>query len=263
MPSLVEALWLGAQLLATIWAVRIWRLSLVRRYPVLFTYLVLVAPIQFVGFFLYFSGLSIWHQKAYNLFWVVFTPCHWVLWFGVVFEVYGHMLEKYAGVRKLGKIVFYGGLAGVALIVAALLYSDPYKIPDLNRWKSFWLKQEQGVCLAIAALVFILLLFKKMFRLTVSKNVQLVFATFGLYFAGIAALVVVRSYVGPHFRPVRDLMSMILYAVCLALGGAFFSRAGEAEAEGPGNNALAPERAARAAEQLQTFNDRLVRVLNA
>lgn len=262
MPSLVEALWLGAQLLATIWAIKLWRLKLVRRYPVLFTYLALVAPIQFVGYFLYSSGFSVWDQRAYNLFWVIFTPLDWLLWFGVTFEVYGHMLEKYAGVRKLGKIVFYGGLGVVALIVAVLLYSDPYKIPDLNRWKSLWLKQEQGVSLSIAALVFVLLLFKKTFKLTVPRNVQLVFATFGLYFAGLAALMVVRTYVGPGFRPVRDLISMILYAACLAVGGALFSRAGEAEASSVPND-VRPVMAARAAEQLQSFNDRLVRVLNA
>jgi hypothetical protein len=258
----VEALWLGAQLLAAVWAFRIWRLKLVRRYPVLFTYLVVVAPIQFVGYCLYTSGAVVWNQKAYNVFWVVFTPCHWLLWFGVTFEVFGHMLEKYAGVRKLGRIVFYGGLAGIALIVAILIYSDPYKIPDLNRWKSLWLKQEQGVCLASAALVFILLIFKKVFHLTVPKNVQLVFATFGFYFAGIAALMVVRTYLGPAFRPVRDLMSMILYAACLGVGGILFSKAGEvvAAADQP---QLSPAMAARAAEQLQSFNDRLVRVLNA
>lgn len=263
MPSLVETLWLGAQLLATIWAFRIWRLKLVRRYPVLFTYLALVAPTQFFGYLLYSSGGGGSQPKAYDLFWVISTPCDWVLWFGVTFEVYGHMLEKYAGVRKLGKIVLYGGLGSVALIVAVLIYSDPYKIPDLNRWKSLWLKQEQGVDLAIAALVFVLLLFKRTFKLTVPKNVQLVFATFGLYFAGMAALLVVRTYVGPGFRPVRDLMGMILYAACLAVGGVLFSRAGEAEAASPVANDLRPVMAARAAEQLQTFNDRLVRVLNA
>jgi hypothetical protein len=265
MPSLVETLWLGAQLLATIWAFRIWRLKLVRRYPILFTYLALV-PIQFVGYLLYTSGYSaggsVWYQKAYDLFWVIITPCYWALWFGVTFEVYGHMLEKYAGVRKLGKIVLYGGLGAVALVVAVLIYSDPYKIPDLNRWKSLWLKQEQGVSLAIAVLVFVLLLFKRTFKLTVPRNVQLVFATFGLYFAGIAALMVVRTYMGPGFRPVRDLTGMILYAVCLAVGGALFSQAGEAEEAKPAGIDARPVMAARAAEQLQSFNDRLVRVLN-
>ena len=261
MPLVVEALWLGVPILASIWAIKLWRLSLIRRYPILFTYLALVAPLQFGGYFLYSSGLTVWDQKAYNLFWVVITPLYWAFWFGVTFEVYGHMLEKYAGVRKLGKIVLYGGLGAVALAVAILIYSDPYQIPDLNRWKSLWLKQEQAVLLAIAALVFVLLVFKRTFGLTVPKNVQLVFATFGLYFAGVAALMVVRTYLGPGFRPFRDLMSLVLDAMCLAVGAALFSRAGEAETASPVND-LRPAMAARAAEQLQSFNDRLVRVLN-
>ncbi len=263
MPSLVEALWLGAQLLATIWAIRIWRLGLIRRYSILFTYLALVAPIQFVGYFLYSSSVSVGGQKAYNVFWVVFTPLHWVLWFGVTFEVYGHMLENYAGIRKLGRIVLYAALAGAALVVATLLYADPYRIPDLNRWKSFWLKQEQGVSLGIAGLVFVLLLFKRTFRLAVCRNVQLVFATFGLYFAGIAALLVVRTYVGPDFRHLRDIISLVLYASCLAVGGGLFSGTGEAQKPPLDDGDPRPAMASRAAEQLQSFNDRLVRVLDA
>lgn len=262
MPFVVDLLWLGVPVLATIWAVKLWRLKLVRRYPILFSYLALIAPLQFGGFYLYSSGVTVWNQKAYNLFWVIITPLYWALWFGVTFEVYGHMLEKYAGVRKLGRMVLYGGLGVVAAVVAALIYSDPYQIPDLNRWKSLWLKQEQGVCLAIAALVFLLLLFKRMFGLTVPRNVQLVFATFGLYFAGIAALMVIRTYMGPGFRPFRDLMGLILDATCLAVGAALFSRAGEAELTIKQDEDLRPAMATRAAEQLQSFNDRLVRVLN-
>lgn len=262
MPFFVEALWLGVPILASIWAIKLWRLSLIRRYPILFAYLALIAPLQFGGYYLYSSGLTVWQQKAYNLFWVIITPLYWALWFGVTFEVYGHMLEKYAGVRKLGKIVLYVGLGMVAFVVAALMYSDPYKIPDLNRWKSLWLKQEQGVLLAIAALVFVLLMFKKVFGLTVPRNVQLVFATFGLYFAGVAALMVVRTYLGPGFRPFRDLMGLVLDASCLAVGAALFSRAGEAELTAGEPDDLRPAMASRAAEQLQSFNDRLVRVLN-
>jgi hypothetical protein len=58
-------------------------------------------------------------------------------------------------------------------------------------------------------------------------------------------------------------MSMILYTACLGVGAAFFSHAGEAIAGGSEQSDLRPAMAARAAEQLQSFNDRLVRVLNA
>jgi uncharacterized transporter YbjL len=174
------------------------------------------------------------------------------------------MIEHYAGVRKLGRIVLYGVLGGTIVAIVALFYLDPYRVPDLNRWKSLWLKQEQGVYLTMAALVFALVLFKRVFGLSVPRNVQLIFATFGLYFAGFAALMVIRTFVGPEFRPTRDLIGMMLYAGCLTAGAFLFSPAGEASTERPSVDAQArPEMAARAAQQLQTFNDRLVRVLNA
>jgi hypothetical protein len=186
------------------------------------------------------------------------------LWLGIVFEVYNRMIEHYAGVRKLGRIVLYAALGGMAGVVLVLLYVDPYSIPDLNRWKSLWLKEEQGVHLAMAALVFALLMFKRAFSLSVPKNVQLIFTTFGLYFAGFAALMVIRNFVGPEFRPIRDIAGMVLYGGCLAAGVLLFSRAGEGNEEVPSlNGQQRPEMAARAAQQLQSFNERLVRVLNA
>lgn len=265
MSAVIESLYLANCLLALFWAVRIWRLRLVRRYPVLFAYLVVATAFDLLGQWLYGSSLRIWGQKAYNLYWVLTTPLFWLLGLGVVLEVYTHMIENYAGVRKLGRIVLYGFLGGTVVTILALFYVDPYRIPDLNRWKSLWLKQEQGVYLTMAALVFALLMFKRIFGLSVPKNVQLIFATFGLYFAGFAALMVIRTFVGPDFRPIRDLLSMMLYAGCLVGGVLLFSTAGEKTnvGESLAGGRPSPEMAARAAQQLQSFNERLVRVLNA
>ncbi len=265
MPSALELLWLAKLVLGAMWAVRIWRLGLIRRYPVLFAYLIFVTIIVDVaGSWLYNSHLRLGSQKAYNVFWVFVQPVCWLLWFGVVYEVYDHMVERYAGVRKLGRMVLYGSLGGLAVVLGVLLHMNLYRIPDLNQWKSFWLKQEQGVYMGIALLVFVLLAFRRVFRLSVSRNVQLIFTTFGLYFAGFAALMVIRTYMGPEFRPIRDMVSMVLYIACLACGGFLFSRSGETQNVGPLlEGQVNPEMAARAAQQLQSFNDRLVRVLNA
>jgi len=85
-----------------------------------------------------------------------------------------------------------------------------------------------------------------------------------LYFAGFAALMVVRTYVGPGFRPIRDLVGMALYIAALTAGNFLFSRAGEVATAGAAPDlARRPEMAAHAARHLQSFNDRLVRVLNA
>jgi hypothetical protein len=263
MPLVVELVWSAKWILASIWALRIWRLKLVHRYPVLFTYLVLFTVFDLLGSWLYGSGLRVGGQKAYNVFWVLFTPLCWLLWFAIVFEVYGHMLERYAGVRKLGRIVLLGSLASLGILVGVLLYLNPYRFADLNQWKLLWLKQEQGVYMGIAALVFILLGFKRVFSLTISRNVQLIFSTFGVYFAFSACLMVIRTYVGPGFRSTRDIISMLLYVACLAIGGILFSRAGEAQAGPPADGDPRSDMAARAAHQLQSFNDRLVQVLNA
>jgi hypothetical protein len=265
MLSVIEFIWAAKWVLASIWAVRIWRLGLVRRYPVLFTYLVLFTVFDLLGSWLYASGVRVGGQKAYNIFWVLFMPLCWLAWLAIVLELYGHMVERYAGVRKLGRMVMYGSLAGLAVGVSVLLYLDPYRIPDINYWKSLWLKQEQGVSMGIAALVLVLLAFKRVFSLSTTRNVRLVLSTFGLYFAVSACLMVLRTYLGPQFRSVRDMTAMMLYVGCLAVGAYLFSRAGEAEAEP--SLALDPasrsEMAARAAQQLQSFNDRLVRALNA
>lgn len=264
MPSVIESIYLANCVLALLWAVRIWRLRLIRRYSILFAYLVVSTAIGLSGQFLYGSSIRIWGHKAYNLQWVLTTPLFWLLSFGIVIEVYNHMIERYAGVRKLGRIVLYGVLGGTVVVVLALLYLDPYRIPDLNRWKSIWLKEEQGVSFAMAGLVVALLVFKRIFGLAVPKNVQLIFTTFGLYFAGTAALMVIRTFLGPDFRPIRDLMALTLYAGCLAAGALLFSPKGETSTIGsPPDDRMSADSAARAAQQLQSFNDRLVRVLNA
>jgi hypothetical protein len=239
-------------------------LGLIRRYSILFVYLVVSTVCDLSGQWLYRSSIQVWGQKAYNLQWVFTTPLFWLLSFGIVIEVYNHTIENYAGVRKLGRIVLYGVLGGTVVAILALFYLDPYRIPDLNRWKAVWLKQEQGVHFAMAALVVALLLFKRIFGLTVSRNVQLIFTSFGLYFAGIAALMVIRTFLGPDFRPTKDLIGMMLYTGCLAAGALFFSPKGETSTIGrPPDDRMSADSAARAAQGLQSFNDRLVRVLNA
>jgi hypothetical protein len=248
---------------AAIWAVRIWRVGYAHRYPVLFAYLLFSGPFQFLSYLLYSQDLRLWGHRGYDLLWVVTTPIYWAMSFGLVFEVYGHMLEKYAGVRKLGRLVLFGALVAVASVAAAILYKDPNQIAYLHLWESFWLTQEQSVFLSIAGLVFVLLLFKKLFSLSISRNTQLVFTVFGLYFVGVAALSVVQNYVGSDFQSLKDILGLSALAVCLSIGAWSFSQAGELETVGIVPDSIRPETAAAAARHLESFNDHLVRVLNA
>jgi hypothetical protein len=261
-----DALWLVPLALQAVWAYRVWQLHLIRRYPVLFTYLSLATLLGAVGYWLYDSAAHVSgiqaRGSAYSWFWLVSRPLMWILFFSLILEIYSLMLESYAGIRRLGRLVLFGGLGSIATIVAMLIYLDTDQGHDPFQLRAVWVIQEQSVYLSIAAFVFVLFLFRKFFGLAVPGNVHLVFVTFGFYFAGTAGLLVLRNYLGPEFTPKLDVGGVALYGICLGAGSLLFSRAGETEnvgarvAAGDGREA-----AALAARQLASFNDQLVRVL--
>lgn len=265
MELVVTILWPLSLALAGLWAVRIWMMGLVRAYPWLSSYLLLNALVGSCGVVFYFSPMRIGLYKAYDIWWVLAQPIFWVLTFGVVFEIYDHLLDDYRGLQRLGRLVMRGALGAVAAIVAGLAFTDVYRMTDLNRWKVFWLAQEQSIHLVLAGLLFSLFLFQKVFCHYVSPNLRLLFATFGLFLCGDAILSVLRSYLGVSFRPIRDVAGVTLYTACLAAGLARFSAAGERESSLVGLAALSrpalADMAHAASRQLKAFSDRLENIL--
>lgn len=222
------------------WSWRLWRAGLVRRYPFLFTYLLVTAGFVLGAPLAYMAGSDI-----YTWFWVICRPLTWLLFFLLILECYTLMVESYAAVRRIGQLVIYGALGGVGLVVAYLLIADPYGLSEPRQFLRMILVGEQGVYLAVAACALVLLGVQRFFRLQVRKNVRVVFATFGVYFSGAAALIVLRSMMGAEWNPVMNLGIGVLYAVCVGAGVWRFSPAGEAEEVDP--------RIESSAEYLQTL----------
>ena len=260
--TLYEGLWATTLALQGVWAARIWRSSLTRRYPILFPYLCTLTVLGVIGYTLLAAEVRVFDRAAYTLFWMYTRPLDWALLFLLIFEVYRYILEDYQGLCKLGKWVLYAALMGVVVLIGALALIDPFQGAVLNRWHRFWLILERDIYLAVAVIVFMLLMFKRLFRLSTPRNVHLIFASFGLYFAGQAAFSVLRMYMGPWFNGVSNVGSLLLYAFCLGLGAALFSRAGE---EKPVRRRPLEEYTATAqaaSKQLDTLNRRLVEALN-
>ncbi len=260
--ALYEGLWVGTLALQGVWAARIWKASLARRYPILFLYLCTMTLLGVIGYSLFAAEVRVFDMAAYTLFWMYTRPLDWALLFLLIFEMYRCVLEDYEGLCKLGRMVLYGALLGVVVLIGGLALVDPFQGAELNRWHRFWLILERDIYLAVAVVVFLLLTFKQLFRLNTAKNVQLIFASFGLYFAGHAAFSVLRAYVGPWFNGVSNVGSILLYGFCLGLGAALFSRVGE---EKPVRRFSLEEYTATAqaaSKQLDTLNRRLVEVLN-
>ena len=166
------------------------------------------------------------------------------------------------GLKRLGKLVLYGALIGIVSLIGVLACLDTFDGAALGRWHRFWLIVDRDIYLAIAGLVFFLVIFKQLFGLRIPKNVQLVFTSFGLYFAGAAAFSILRAYVGPSFYAVCDIGTLVLYALCLALGATMFSRLGETKPARKFSTSQYLATARGASQQLESLNQRLAEVLS-
>jgi hypothetical protein len=224
-------LWLSPVALELFWAYRLWDAGLVKRYKALFAYLILGAAFTVASYVLYVSEGLFGH--SYEWFWIIVRPLVWVLFFLVVYECYGRMVEGYGAVKRLGQLVMYGAIGSVAAVIAYLLIANPYLSTERNELRRLWLVQEQSVYLSVAACIFALLVFQRFFELNVLKNVRLVFSVFGLYFAGTAALLMLRSLLGAGFGSTLDISVWALYLLCMAVGAFQFSQAGETIAVDP------------------------------
>ena len=242
-----------------LWLARIFRGSLSRQYPALFGYLVLGCIALPTGVLLRDVG----GVELYKWYHAVSRPLAWALFFAILYECYGRMVADYAGVKRIGKLVMYGAFGSVFALAALLVVTDPYAATHANYWYKATLIHEQSVYLAAALCVFVLLLFRRFFRLPIAKNVRVVFGVFGFYFAGMAALIVLRSYVGQELNNVLNLGGLLLSTACPAVGALLFSRAGEETA----TDARLDMAATRASEikdamgRLDHVNDQLMRAL--
>ena len=257
-------LWLSPVAFELFWAYRLWKAGLVQRYRALFSYLLLASAFTVTSYVLYVSeGLGerlLGH--GYEWFWIVVRPVVWVLFFLVVYECYSRMVEDYRAVKRVGQLVMYGAVGSVAAVVAYLLVANPYLATERSELARLWLVQEQSVYLCVAACVFALLVFRRFFELNVLKNVRLIFVVFGLYFAGTAGLLVLRSLLGAAYASALDMSVFSLYLLCMAVGAFQFSPAGETQAVDPRIASPAYTQTLRFAQaRLDSVNLQLTRTL--
>jgi hypothetical protein len=248
-----DLFWVAIPVLCAFWALRLWRLGLATRYPLLVAFLVGEALLSVVGYVVYrFAGQS---SSLYVLFWPISQVVSSTLSFLVLLQVYQRLVERYEGLRRLGQIALHVALGIACAIVLGSIILGP--TTDLRALPGFWIIEERGVYLALTAMSVLLLGFAVFFRLVPTRNVLLLFGVFGLLFAGQASLWVLRDFVGWNFRWLRVFGSSGLY-ICCFLGGAItFTRAGEGDNSEPGDSPAFPNRGA-ARLRLEEINQTLL-----
>jgi hypothetical protein len=222
--------WVAVPALCALWAVRLWRLGLATRYPLLMAFLLGEILLDASGYLiLRFGGVR---GQLYAYFWPASRLVASTLFFLVLLDVFQHLVDGYAGLRKLSQMILYAALALAAAIVLGTTFLDPST--DLRSLWGFWAAEERSVYLALTAVSLVLLAFAAFFRLAPSHNVLVVFAVFNLIFIGQALLWTFQNFLftlpstqGFDFSEIRPLVAACWSLLCLLGGAILFSAAGE------------------------------------
>ena len=243
--------------LQTIWALKLRRLQLVGTYRVLFVYLLTTAVMSVMGLGLHglflrspspvTAGLYGWH-------FVVYQPLSWTLFFCLVVELFRNVLSGFKGLQRLGELAMYVALAGAGAIFLAMIFRDL----TVDTWRQFWLSGAGSVYFVLTLICFLLLSFATFFRLAVSRNVKVVFATFGLVFIVEASLFLLPAAWAGLGADETWLITSLLHVTCVAFGTFAFSAAGESVTA-----ASSPRDGARASAALKSFSGTLSRILRS
>ena len=224
---IAEYSWLVFTLAASAWLFRLWQLELGRRYPTLVAFLVYLAVNSVVGFLLTLPAFRYPGATWYRWFFFVTQPLFWLLSFLVVLEVYSRMLSGYRGFQRLGDLAKYAALGGVALVIGMVILFDASGSGPSTLAVQVILLQQRAVYIALTTLCLILASFAAMFHLPIPKNVQYVFAVFGLMFSGFAVMETLGTHLGEQARAAQAVAVPVLYVVGLVAGACLFSADGE------------------------------------
>lgn len=254
-------IWASVWLVELGWAARLWQLGLIRKYPFLTTYLVFSIVHSNVSFL----AVRAWGQNslAFGWLWTITQPVLWALLFCVVIEAYEHMLSPYEGLRRLGQLGTYGALGAVAVVILGMILLDQVGDGTPSVWLRFWMHQQRSVFLALTVVCGLLALAGAYFRLSISRNVLVLFGVFGLVFVTQTVLAIFRNHLGPAFGETKDLLSVSLYVAAMLMGTFTFSLAGEKHLERAGAGWGSDADARVVTRRLEDVNQVLLRVLRS
>ena len=240
-----------------VWAARLRDLRLLSRYPSLALYLLfsILSSAVVLSAHVYHAD-----SEAYGWLFVVAQPVGWTLLLCVVLEVYQRMIDGYDGLHRFGRLMMYGAVGTLAVVLTFLLLLDK---PDgaLGQWRNFWYRQERSVYFGLCLLSVSLAGFGAYFQLRVGKNVVVVFAVFGALFAGQALVLIVAEHFGGLVQW-KNVVLPLLHGSCLLGGAVAFSRRGEEIRAGERVlSAQGVQTEVVLAERLEDLNKALLKVL--
>ena len=239
-------------LAAAFLAYRLWRTSLWRKYPALFSL------VLFFTLALAVSQAIPRNKNLFAEFYIASVPLHWIFYGWAVLEVFRHVLAEHRGIATAGawavRIVIALALGASLLSTGLDWHARGQAFPIL-----YFIHLAERVYFTVVALLILgLLAFLLWFPVQLRRNALVLAAGFGGLFLAKALVLLLRNLAGPQVATALSAAQHTATLACLAAWSVFISPAGE-ERKSAARPPSDPEQAARLVRQLDRMNEALLR----
>jgi hypothetical protein len=232
-------------------AARLLHFRLRRRYPVLFSYLIVSTILSVV-----FSLLPV-KSHAYYWAYIVTQPVAWCAAALAVREMFALIFKDYPGLQTAGRWTLYGALALSVVVAIALtktLHASSGAPTSQELVYILWLDRSIGFTLAVT--IAILMLFLSRYPLHLDRNTYVAGGFFSAIFLAAGAVKLIDSISTDLYSVYADYAEVTFAAVCFAGWGLML---GYAEKPAPARAAVNKPREAELLQQLESLNQILSR----
>jgi hypothetical protein len=190
------------------------RSGLYRRYPFFFSFCLIRIP-----YFIIVLLIDV-RSDTYFFVWLAGNPVYWILYFLIVRELVGLILEKYSGLKNLGRWFMYGSM-GVSLIVSILSILPKINptISARSQVMGYVFAIDRGVTASLAVFLVVLLALLSRYPVRLQRNLVVHSFLFTTFFIANSLTMLMRGLFGVR---VFDSVDVAFNVVGSACGFAWF-----------------------------------------
>jgi hypothetical protein len=180
-----------------------------KRYRIFFAYLLFRIPYTMTGLLLDVKS------DIYLYFWVFTIPVTWAFYVLVVRELCGLVLERYAGLKTLGRwFMYFATAVSLAVSVLSLLPRLSQATPQRSRILFYIYAIDRGVTLSLAIFLVMMVFLLSRYPVRLSKNVVVHVVVYTVFFLSSSMTMLLKSVFGLKLYTAVDTGFMALASAC-------------------------------------------------
>ncbi len=233
-------------------AIKLAKSGLHRTYRIFFAYLI------FRAFRSSLLMLLPTNRSTYAWGYFITEPVLWLLYVGVLLELYTLAFREFRGITTLARWVTRAALAGAVLLSVLSLAPDlnsPHPYPYIHLFTVLG----RAICSSLALFLLAVSLFLVLYPVPLSRNVIVHSVVYSVYFLTLTLAYFVHNVFGPQTLPVVNFVLLAVASLALGAWIILLTPAGE-KVVVSSRRQWDPEEEARLVRQLDSINATLLRV---